>query len=172
MPGVLTCNCKSVVVEPNVQLEPINESFSRQRPYLRKITKIIIQSDPKYAAHFVIDQEGKVFQRADTCHCISGFFDSISICVPGLISEKSYDSLISVLIGLTKYYKIPIRFPKNDAGNCLIGYSPECFKFSGIMNRNNLENSCSETDGRYSFPLEQIVKNLRERFAKNKQESK
>lgn len=71
-----------------------------------------------------------------------------------------------LLIGLIKYYKIPLRYPKNEEGTLLTSYSQTCLKFKGIMCHYHTSRDKIDIPG---FPLDEIILDLRDKFAKNKE---
>lgn len=70
-----------------------------------------------------------------------------------------------LLIGLIKYYKIPLRYPKNEDGVYLTTSSKNSFKFKGLLCGYHLDSKKNSPPG---LNLEEIVLDLRDRFSKNK----
>lgn len=71
-----------------------------------------------------------------------------------------------LLISLIKYYKIPLRFPKDDNGDYLRGYSPTAYKFRGILCHFHVDRGKIDAAG---INLDEIVMSLRAQFAENKE---
>ena len=70
-----------------------------------------------------------------------------------------------LLIGLIKYYKIPLRYPRDEEGKMLKTFSNSCYKFKGIMCGYHVNSKKIDPPG---LNLDEIVLDLRDRFFKNK----
>lgn len=73
-----------------------------------------------------------------------------------------------LLIGLVKYYKIPLRYPKDEEGNYLLTNTPTAYKFKGVMCHFHSSRGKIDVPG---FALDKIINELREMFIKNKEEN-
>lgn len=224
----IICNNKEVSInwdkvvnikdKGNLQL---NSNYTSLAPYARKIEKIIshhdvttsahmcykifAKKDSRKSSHFIIDNDGTIYQFLDPCHkawhASGANTYSIGIDISTAYKLKYQDYYVNkygepkpvvegfkvhgkelepflgyypqqieaykeLLISLIKYYKIPVRFPKDERGNYLGGYSPTAYKFKGLLCHFHVDRGKIDPAG---INLEEIVKDLRARFAENKE---
>lgn len=227
MEKTIICNNKPVTIswEKVVNIKDENamvleSGLTKLSPYKRRVEKIIIHWDVcpssescfKYmkragdvSTHFSIDNDGTVYQFADTCHkawhAVGNNSTSIGIDLstaydikfqdkyikkygaPKPVIDSAivhneqlkpflgfYDSQIEALeqliISLTKYYKIPLRYPKDSDGNYLLTNSETINRFKGIMCHFHCSRNKIDVAG---LKLDEIILNLRKKFAENKE---